>query len=153
MQYFVTNASSGGFSLGSCSATLSVLPSRTGCWVEKSLLCGTLSPEAQEKHQDPFLGPHQELNPLGPNQGWLSNKNKLFAALWFCDSLLQEQRPSISPGEVGWNESAWERPWGQPEIGLLFSFYLSKRDIKRNILLFLTPNSQWRQKESQVTIA
>lgn len=66
--------------------------------------------------------------------------------LWFCASLLQEQKPDISPGEVGRNESAWERPWGPPEIGLLFSFYLSKRDIKRNILLLLTPNSPWKQK-------
>lgn len=56
-------------------------------------------------------------------------------------------RLAISPGEVGQNKSGClGETLRLTRNGLLFSLYLFQKDTKRNILLFLTPNSQQKQK-------
>lgn len=103
------------------------------------------------------LGPIRAEALCPVSQGWLTSEGRLFAALQFRNSVILSSRIiGQATGLERWDKMSpdiWERPWGQPEIGLQFSFYLFQGDIKRNILYFLTWNSQWRQKESQVNIA
>lgn len=79
-------------------ALLRMLPSGTRGRKGKLLLCG---PEhgGLRKTPDHFLGLPQELTPLVLNHERSTSEGRLLAVLQFCDSLLQDCGPSMSPGE------------------------------------------------------
>lgn len=151
--------SSSGFSPGFCPATaLSVLPSGTGCRVEKSLLCGDPELWGLRKALESFPWVPSRAEALCPvRPGWLTGEGGPFAALQFCNSVFLSCRiTGQATHPERWDKMSpdmGERPWGQPEIGLQFSFYLFQGAIKRNILHFLTPNSQWGKKNHKETLS